>query len=113
MSKLRVVAAAATAVGALSVTSVAAASTTQRSAAPDPSAIEFEALFVGMLNRRAEKIRDPRRIRAADCVEAAPGRYMCSYAVVQPGNPMSCHLMQARWTPGRASTITVTAGSSA
>ena len=47
------------------------------------------------------------RIGRADCVQAAPGRYMCSYAVTKPGTT-TCHLMQARWTPDRASTITVT-----
>src|SRR5262245_14799348 len=109
MSKLLGVAAAATAVAALSVTGVAAATTTGRSAAAaDPSAAELEALFVGAWNRRAEATGDPRRLRDADCVEAAPGRYMCSYAVVQPNDPMSCHLMEARWTPDRASTITIT-----
>jgi hypothetical protein len=109
LSNLRAVAAAATAVAALSVTGVAAARTTERSAAPaDPSAAELKALFVGAWNRRAEATGDPRRLRDAHCVEAAPGRYMCSYAVVQPDDPMSCHLMEASWTPGGASTITIT-----
>ena len=93
----------------LFVTGVATARTTQRSAAlAVPSAVEFKVLFVGAWNQYAEATGDPRRLRDADCVEAAPARYMCSYAVVQPDEPMSCHLMQARWTPGRASTITIT-----
>jgi hypothetical protein len=33
---------------------------------------------------------------------------MCSYAARKPGAPTQCHIMQARWTPNRASTITVT-----
>jgi hypothetical protein len=105
--RLRVAAAAAAGVAALSVAGVATG--TGRSNAPaDPSAAEFQALFVGAWDHRAEATGDPRRLRDADCVEAAPGRYMCSYAVVQPDDPMSCHLMQARWTPDSASTITIT-----
>jgi hypothetical protein len=107
--ELRVVAAAATGVAAMSITGVATARTTERSAAAvAPSAAEFNALFAGAWNRRAEATGDPRRIRDANCVEASPGHYMCSYAVVQPGDAMSCHLMQARWTPASASTITIT-----
>jgi len=48
------------------------------------------------------------RISNVHCVEASPGHYMCSYAVVLPNRPPQCHLMQARWTPSRASTYTVT-----
>jgi hypothetical protein len=33
---------------------------------------------------------------------------MCSYAARRPGETNTCHLVQARWTPGQASTITVT-----
>jgi hypothetical protein len=41
------------------------------------------------------------------CVQAAPGAYMCAYTVLRAGHP-ECHLMQGRWTPHAASTITVT-----
>ena len=51
---------------------------------------------------------DPTRIGNTRCVQASPGRYMCSYAVTRPGKPKECHLMQARWTPNQASTVTVT-----
>jgi hypothetical protein len=43
-----------------------------------------------------------------DCVEPTSGRYMCSYTLRVPGRPAACHLIQARWTPGRASVFTVT-----
>jgi hypothetical protein len=33
---------------------------------------------------------------------------MCSYAVVRPQTEPECHLMQARWTPGQASSYEVT-----
>jgi hypothetical protein len=33
---------------------------------------------------------------------------MCSYAERQPGAPEQCHIMQARWTPQKTSTITIT-----
>jgi hypothetical protein len=41
------------------------------------------------------------------CVQAAPGAYMCAYTVLRAGHS-ECHLMQGRWTPHAASTITVT-----
>jgi hypothetical protein len=47
------------------------------------------------------------KIAHPDCVQAKPGRYMCSYAVVRAGRS-ECHIMQGRWTPDAASTITVT-----
>ena len=34
--------------------------------------------------------------------------YMCSYAVTGPAAATECRVMQARWTPKKASTITVT-----
>ena len=40
--------------------------------------------------------------------KASPGYYMCSYALERAGQPLECHIMQARWTPRQASTITVT-----
>jgi hypothetical protein len=33
---------------------------------------------------------------------------MCSYTITEPGSDAGCHLMQARWTPTRASTYTIT-----
>jgi hypothetical protein len=47
------------------------------------------------------------RLRNVHCVEAAPARYMCSYILDRNG-ASTCHLMQGRWTPTLASTITVT-----
>ena len=64
--------------------------------------------FVGTTNQFAKDHGDPTRIAQADCVQAAPGRYMCSYAAQKPGAPKTCHVMQARWTPDAASTFTVT-----
>jgi hypothetical protein len=73
-----------------------------------PSAAEFANAFVGTANQYAKVHGDPARINQPDCVQAAPGRYMCSYAVVKPGTPNECHLMQAQWTPQAASTISIT-----
>ena len=73
-----------------------------------PTAAEFASVFVDATNRFAAEHNDPKRIGQADCVQASPGRYMCSYAVSRTGAPRECHVMQARWTPRSASTITVT-----
>jgi hypothetical protein len=73
-----------------------------------PSAKEFARVFVGVTNAFALELNEPKRVSHADCVQAAIGRYMCSYAISLPGGTKECHLMQARWTPRLASTITVT-----
>jgi hypothetical protein len=73
-----------------------------------PSAAEFAHELVGSANQYATLHGDPARVARADCVQASPGHYMCSYAVSRPGVPAECHLMQARWTPRQASTFTVT-----
>lgn len=72
-----------------------------------PSATAFAAEFVRVTNQYATEIGDTATIGAAHCVQAAPGQYMCAYTVSQNGTS-ECHLMQARWTPGQASEITVT-----
>jgi hypothetical protein len=73
-----------------------------------PSAPEFARVFVGTTNQYAADHGDPRRISKPDCVQASPGHYMCSYVATRPREPRKCYLMQARWTPERTSTITVT-----
>ena len=73
-----------------------------------PTATEFAGLFVGATDRYANAHGDEARIVRPHCVAAAPGRYMCSYSVEKPGVQNECHLMQARWTPDRASAFTVT-----
>ena len=73
-----------------------------------PSAAKFAREFVVLANGFAQANGDFARVGRADCVQAASGHYMCSYAVTRPGRTDECHLMQARWTPHRASTITVT-----
>jgi hypothetical protein len=74
-----------------------------------PSAPEFARVFIGLTTAYARTLDgDVPRIGHAHCVQAAPGHYMCSYALVRPGRPLECHIMQALWTPRRASTITVT-----
>ena len=75
-----------------------------------PSAAEFARVFVGTTNAYAAEHGDPRRIGHAHCVQASPGHYMCAFSSTQPGEPRQCRLMQARWTPERASMITVTLG---
>jgi hypothetical protein len=72
-----------------------------------PSAIQFAHNFVGVTNQHASEQGDAARVGNAHCVQAAPGKYMCSYLVTAKG-VSTCHLMQARWTPERSSAITVT-----
>lgn len=73
-----------------------------------PSADEFGRRLVALTTAHATAHGDARRIRQTDCVQPVPGRYMCSYSVSERGRSTACHLMQARWTPHAASTITVT-----
>lgn len=101
------------AVGIFANARVPAASATQtpegkQGVADAPSAAEFVKVLVAATNQYAAEHADPRRIGLADCVQAAPGRYMCSYASYAPILLSSCHLVQARWTPQAASTITIT-----
>jgi hypothetical protein len=77
------------------------------SAPATPSATKFAAEFIGVTNQYAKEHGDTAQAGDAHCVQAAAGRYMCSYTVTRNGTS-TCHLMQARWTPDRASTITVT-----
>jgi hypothetical protein len=86
----------------------AGAQAESRASAPaTPSAATFAAEFIGVTNQYAKEHGDGALAGNAHCVQAVPGRYMCSYTVSRNGTS-TCHLMQARWTPGRASTITVT-----
>jgi hypothetical protein len=70
---------------------------------PAPTAVEFGRALMGTANQFAADAR----IVHPDCVQAKPGRYMCSFVVVR-GSGQECHIMQGRWTPNAASTITVT-----
>ena len=100
---------------ALAVFLLAPAARTEQAAAQaapavrtTPTAAEFAHNFVGTTNAYAEASGDRTRIGNADCVQASRGHYMCSYSAKKPGAKAECHVMQARWTPNRASTITVT-----
>jgi hypothetical protein len=73
-----------------------------------PSASNFAAMLVLTTAEYAKAHGESRKIERADCVQPTRGHYMCSYEVRVPGSPGACHLIQARWTPGRASTFTVT-----
>lgn len=75
-------------------------------APPGPS--EFARDVVGTTTAYAEAHGAAARITDVDCVEASSGHYMCSYAVTRPNRRRECRLMQATWTPNRASTYTVT-----
>ena len=75
---------------------------------PPPSASGFAALLVSSTAAYAKAHGEPQRIVRPDCVEPARGRYMCSYEVRVPKDAAGCHLMQASWTPERASLFTVT-----
>lgn len=74
-----------------------------RAADPTPTAAVFARALAGATNQFA----GGRTITNAHCVKASPGHYMCSYGVVKPTGT-ECHVMQGLWTPGEASTITVT-----
>jgi len=87
---------------------LAAAAPASPAAAATPSAVGFAYIFVTVTNTYATAHRDRARISNADCVEAARGRYMCSYAISRPGRAPQCHVMQAHWTPLLASTFTIT-----
>ena len=84
----------------------AADGTSQRPATP--SAAEFGVVFVETSNSYAREHHDSARISDPHCVQASAGHYMCAYTVTGRGPHPTCHLMQARWTPREASTITVT-----
>jgi len=80
----------------------------RRAGEQPPSADEFGEHLVAVTNAYATARGDSRRLGSTDCVRPVPNRYMCSYSVSEPGRPKACHLVQARWTPDAASTITVT-----
>ena len=73
-----------------------------------PSASNFAAMLVLTTEAHAKAYRGSWRMERADCVQPTRGHYMCSYNLRVPGRPGACHLIQARWTPGRASVFTVT-----
>jgi hypothetical protein len=79
-----------------------------RAAVAAPSAAAFAYDFVGTANAHAKAHGDSARFSNVHCVQASAGRYMCSYAVIEPDRPPACHVMQARWTPDGDSTITIT-----
>src|SRR5262245_7775987 len=86
----------------------AAPHSTSLAKAAAPSASGFAGKLVGVANQYAKEHGDPARIANAHCVQAAPGAYICSYMVEKPGGRKQCHLIQARWTPGQASSFTTT-----
>ena len=110
------VAACATVVGFVALTrgsgdtAEAATPTTYGEPAPAsaPSASDFAVTFAGTANAFSKAHASRSRIARVHCVQASRGRYMCSYAVVRPRGEPECHLMQARWTPGRLSSFEVT-----
>ena len=73
-----------------------------------PSASNFGAMLAVTTTDYAKAHGKSLRMERVDCVEPTRGRYMCSYKLRVPGSPGACHLIQARWTPGRASAFTVT-----
>jgi hypothetical protein len=73
-----------------------------------PSASHFASMLVLTITDDAKAHGKSWRMERTDCVEPTRGRYMCSYNLRVPGKPGACHLIQARWTPGRASIFTVT-----
>ena len=73
-----------------------------------PSAAAFGQMLAGVANKYAQEHGRGERIHAVDCVRASSKRYMCSYAVMRTRARNECHLIQARWAPGAASSIVVT-----
>jgi hypothetical protein len=73
-----------------------------------PSAGRFAQIFVASTNAYAAAHHDARRVGHAHCVEPLRGRYMCSFVAEVPRDAPECHLIQARWTPDGASSITIT-----
>jgi hypothetical protein len=73
-----------------------------------PTATEFAGLLVDLSNAYAKKHGSSIRLANAQCVQASPGHYMCSYTVRRPGRHSQCHLAQVEWTPGQASSFRVT-----
>ena len=73
-----------------------------------PSAAEFGVLLVETTSSYAREHHDSARISDPHCVQASAGHYMCAYTVTTRGARRTCRLMQGRWTPREASTITVT-----
>jgi len=73
-----------------------------------PSASNFAAMLVLTTTDNAKAHGKSLKMERVNCVEPRSGRYMCSYNLRVPGSPGACHLIQARWTPGRASIFTVT-----
>jgi hypothetical protein len=93
---------------ALVLAGLAAASAGASSRQHTPTALEFGQDFVATSNAFAAANGRPERLTKPDCVQAAPGRYMCSYGVARPGRALECHVMQARWRPAGPSTIVIT-----
>jgi hypothetical protein len=84
-----------------------------RAAAPTgqastPTAAEFGRGLVGLTAAYGKAHGLPARLVNVDCVQASPGHYMCSYAIVRPGTPPECHVMQAVWTPRSDSSFRIT-----
>jgi hypothetical protein len=73
-----------------------------------PSKGRFAHIFIASTNAYAVAHHDARRVLHADCVEPTAGRYMCSFLADVPPGRHECHLIQAKWTPGGTSTITIT-----
>jgi hypothetical protein len=78
--------------------------------APAPTAAQFGPLLVATANDYAASHDAQERLASPHCVSPATGYYMCVYVLHRPGRS-ECHLVQARWTPMRASTYTITLGS--
>jgi hypothetical protein len=84
------------------VGAVEAAAITLRPASP--TAAEFARALAGTANQYSGGAR----LTHTHCVQAARAHYMCSFVVEHADGTSECHLVQARWTPNAASTITVT-----
>jgi hypothetical protein len=92
----------------MKLSTLALAASLAAPAAQPPPAVQFGKIFTASANAYAVVHHDSRRVSAPHCVEASRGHYMCAYTAKTPEHAHECHLIQARWTPTAASTITVT-----
>ena len=70
------------------------------------------AAFGRALAGAANEFGGSAKIVNVHCVEAAPNRYMCSYALLRRTR-RECHLMQGRWSPSTAAIVVTLAGRTA
>ena len=90
---------------ALSAASLAFAGAAVADNSATMSASDFARALVGTTSTLPGK---PKMVDV-HCVQAAPNRYMCSYALRWRARH-ECHLMQGRWSPSTSAIVVTLAG---